>query len=405
MIRRAIRLAGARGLLPYLTLGYATFLVFLAIWGTRIPAEQVARIARLIPFSLVYAAAAVHLACCCLLFWPVLRQRLSLAPPPGDPGAPIVWPDGAALAALARRHRLRLAALPGGGWVLCRHRFSAIGTLLFHAALLLLPLAWAASEATRFRGDAWILEGHAFTGARAEYVRVEPADGFEARAPRLTLEVERVEAELWGPRLFFTELRALVATGAGAARRAAWIRLPEPLRVGDTRVTLRGFSYSLAFELVRGGHVIEGGDLNLRLFPPGTPDSFAVPGLPHRIHVRAYAEAGGYALERPRLFVAVTLGKRLVASGFRQLGEPLAFDGHAVSFPALLRGGEILVHRDLGYPLLWLALGLALAGLVLRIGFPPARAWILGGPSAATLVVREDAFAHRSLAALVGGAA
>ncbi|MEK6607603.1 MAG: cytochrome c biogenesis protein ResB [Myxococcota bacterium] len=388
--RSGLRLLGARAATPYLLLGYGAFLVLLAVWSLRTPPATVGAIARLAPFGLIYAVAAAHLVACLILSWPALRQRISLAVPAGESGVPIDL-RAHELAAAAGRARLRLRWTESErAGVLSRHRFAPLGTVVSHGALLLLPLALAASRATRFRGDAWIVEGHAFGGTRDEYVHVEPGGDFAARAPDVRFQVEAVEAKFWGRRLFFTDLRALVVPPGG---RSAWMTLAQPLRLGGARVSIHGFNVTPSFELVRAdGVLLESGDLNLRLFPPGAEDSFRLPPLPHRFWVRLRDADGGYAMTRPRLHVAVTMGKQLVAHGWRAPGEPIAFDGFRLTLPAVRRGGEIMVHRDLGYPLAWLALALLLAGAATRILLPSVRVWVRFEGGVAHAIVREDAF-------------
>ena len=68
----------------------------------------------------------------------------------------------------------------------------------------------------------------------------------------------------------------------------------------------------------------------------------------------------GFDLRRPLLHTAVTCGKRLVSHGWTRVGEPLEFDGYRLTYTAIRRGGDLLVHRDRGYALLWTALVAAL---------------------------------------------
>lgn len=403
---------GARGTTAYLLLAYSLFIMFLAVWGALVPAPVVANISHLVPFRLIYVLGGVHLLSCLLLSWPTFWQRTSLEVPPAEPGVPVSVSPGSTLVLMAKTEGLRFRRLEEGrSAVFFRNRWSPLGTVLFHAALLLLPVAFLLSRATRFQGDAWIVEGHPFRGTRAEYYKVEPPEGFSARAPRIAFDVESVEAFFWGNRLFFTDLRALLAVPRGEVADAHWIRLPQPAWMDGARVSIRGFNYTPAFELVGAdGALALSGDLNLRLFPPGTEDSFALPGLPHRFWVRLYPDSEGsqatpvnrgYDLKRPLLHAAVTCGKRLVAHAWLRAGEPIPFDGYRLAFPRILKGGEILVHRDAGYPLLWMALALALAGSAARIAFPSTRVWILWEGAEARAVVREDAFGCGRGAALV----
>jgi hypothetical protein len=401
-MRRLVERLGSKALTAYLVLAYAVFLVFLAVWGARIPKEVVGNISRLAPFWVIYAAAALHLACCLVAWWPSLARRTSLDLPEAALRSPVRLPPSGELAAQARKAGLRVRWLePGRVAVLHRNRLSPLGTALGHAALLLLPVAFLVSRATRFEGRAWIVEGHVFGGTRSEYVSFEPEPAFEARAPRVAIGVESVDAEFWGDRLFFTDLRALVSLPGTLERRI--IRLPQPAWIDGARVTLKGFNYTPAFQLLdERGRVLERGDLRLWLFPPGTEDSFTLPGLPHRIWVRLYPDSAGprgagpgqgHHLQNPLFHVAVTCGKRLVGHGWLRPGEPFPFDGYQIAFPAVRRAGEIVVHRDRGYPVLWLALGLALAGTAARVLFPSSRLWVVVEESGGRAVARDDAFA------------
>ena len=402
-MNRVVKAAGSRGLTAYLLFAYSVFLVFLIIWGARIPVQIVVNISKLAPFWLLYLVFGSHLLACLWLFWATVRQRCSLeSPPPAvmdrlDLNPSVDW------VAAARKGRLRLRWLsPGQTAVLFRNRWSSAGTVLFHGALFLLPLAFVTSRATRFKGEAWIVEGHSFTGQRAEYTLVEPAGEGERRAPRLEFDVETVAASFWGDRLFFTDLRALIVVREGESRSPRWITLPGPTWVGGTRVAIRGFNYTPAFELTSpDGALLASGDLNLRIFPTGTEDSFALPGLPHRAWVRLYPDSDGPAstplnrgfdLRNPLFHVAVTCGKRLAARGWLRVGEPLRFDGYRLAFTAIRKGGDILIHRDWGYPILWLAISLALAGTAARLVFPSTRVWLRREGGAMRASVRDDPF-------------
>jgi len=304
------------------------------------------------------------------------------------------WHPVAAIDRGRIRHDARSAGLRvserAGTLVLHRHRWTAAGTIVFHAALLLLPLVWLLSALTRFEGNAWVIEGHRFGGAREEYVQVEPEEAFARRAPVLDFMVESIDATFWGDRLFFTDLRAVFTTSEGAHLAT----LPAPARLGGARISIRGFNYTPSFELrAPDGRVVERGDLNLRLFPPGSEDSFRVPGLPHRFWMRLHPARQGYDLGDPRLHLAVTRGRRLVAQGWLRPGEPLIFEGYQVSFPVVHRAGDILVHRDASYPLLWIALVLALAGMLVRVVFPGVRIWIRHDGDQALALLRADPFA------------
>lgn len=406
---RLVSWLGSRGKTAYLLFAYCACVVLLAIWGARVPAAVTGNIARLPALTILYVAAGLHLFACLVSLWSLVRLRCSLEVPADDPGTLLPAPP-AAVAEEAIRLGFRRAKGPGDATVLVRHRFSPVGTFVFHAALLLLPVSWLASRETRFEGSAWIVEGHPFGGTRAEYARVTPENAFDARAPRVAFEVERIDAVFWGDRLFFTDLAALLRVPGEA--EPVWIRLPQPARVGGARVTMRGFNYTPAVEITgREGEPLEAADASLWLFPPGTEDSFAIPGLPYRFFVRLYPDSEGpearpvnrgNELKRPLFHVAVTSGKRLVTHGWLRPGEPLSFDGLTLRLPAIRKGGEVVIHRDAGYPVLWVALVLALVGASARIACPSSRVWLQADGEGTRAVVREDVFARGRAGRLLG---
>jgi len=398
MLAKLIRALAARWVTAYLMLTYALFVALLAAWSTISPAQRVAGIASLSPFWLLYLIAGVHLLACTIQFFASVRRRATLSLPEDRAGTAVTLTlNDETLAPAAKRAGMKCRWLDKESVaVLYRHRFSSVGTLLFHGALLLLPLAYVISGATRFEGKAWIIEGHTFEGKRAEYYRVTPTEHFSARAPKVHFETEAVEATFWQKKLFFTDLRALLITGKGAERQAAWATMAQPVWIDGARISIQGFNYTPSVEvLAPTGQRIQEADLNLRLFPPGVEDSFTLPGLPHRFWVRLYPDDRGFQLGKPVFHLAVTRGKRLVSRGWLRRGEHLAFDGFRIAFPAIRRGGEIVVHRDWGYPLLWAILMLALLGIAWRVLAPSCIVWLVKKDNGSVeAIVREDAFAR-----------
>ena len=417
-MKRLVRFLASKPLAAYLIVVYATFLVLLFVWGARIPPEVVANIAGLAPFWMLYSLGALHLFACLAVFIPSLLHRVSIELPAEGPERFDRVVDPSELPRLARRHGYRWRWLePDRLGVGSRFRWSPAGTLLFHGAILLVPAAILLSRATRFEGEAWIVEGHPFEGTRSEYTKVIPADSFERRAPHCSFDVEEIGATFWGDRLFFTDLRALLAIREEGRIRNAEIRLPQPTRIDGARVSIRGFNYTPSFTIeAPDGTTVATADLNLRLFPPGVADSFEIEELPYQFHVRLYPDSGGpasrprnrgFGLERPLFHVAVTSGKRIVSHGWIRPGERWEFDGFRLIFTSVLRGGDLLIHKDLGYPVLWAALLLALAGVAARIVFPSSCVWVRVGEGAIETVVREDPFSPRRAAEflkdLIGG--
>lgn len=267
-----------------------------------------------------------------------------------------------------------------GALVAYKWRFAPYGTLIFHLSFFVV-LAGILLSQSKFEGKVVVVEGQAFTNARAQLVEpskkvVEKIE--ESRLPKTTFVVDRVTPEFWEDKLFFTDLVADVAHPADTLAHAAKIRLSAPLSLNGESITLSGFGYAPGYMLsLPGGGVVENSYVTMKIFPSGFEDSFELKAVPYKVYLKIYSDyvdRGGepasksFALKNPRIDVKIEdkSGKQ-VYKGLVKPSEEIKIGDYLLSFPAIRLYGEFRIIKDPGIPLIFLGIFLACAGLAWRL--------------------------------------
>ncbi len=362
----------------------------LAVWGMRSPLEVVQNISRLFPFKALYALLLLNLVLCMVPRLPATLRRCGPARLPRDLGDLARYRTRgivreihepftlkALTRALRRRgYRVRLDA-DGRSLAAVRGRLAPLGDLAFHLAFLLILVGVFISASTRFSGDVVVTEGQTFWGEPGDYLAVQPRGDVSWRAPRLSFAVEKIGATFYQDELFFTELYAHVRYPADLAAGRTTVRLSQPLWLGGAMVTLVGYGFAPLYVL-RGpdGRELDSAAVNLNVFPPGTEDSFRLPGLPHQVYVTVFPDpvltdgvprSRSNNLRSPVLSLRVYRHKVRVYEGVVPLGSSVSFDGLRLEFPELRRSGQVRVLRDPGAPWVFAGFLLGIGGLVFRL--------------------------------------
>lgn len=382
LLWRAVDRLGSRPLSVGLMASLGLYLAILFAFGLAVPRTGVQGIASGWVFRLAYVLIAVNTAACVIrslsTVWPRCRA-LKL----GSGGAgrePMFAVAGeTAKAELVRRLGRRLfRSIPSaGGWLAVRGRYSLFGTPVFHLGILVLALAVLVDAEAGFRGTVLLNEGQSFFGEAREYLG--PVD--PALAPQTSFKVSSITPRYFGRHLFFTELVAELEGPVGPDARRHESRLSSPAKVGEAKVTLTGFGYSIAFRLEdSSGAVREESVANLMIFPPGTRDSLALPGLPHRVFLELYPDfregKGGKpdsaSMEpvNPRLRVTVLRNRERVAEALLRLGEPVEFEGFRFVPERLVPQGQFRVVSGRSDLLILVGMALMVLGLGWRVLFP-----------------------------------
>lgn len=387
--------AGSRNFSVFVLVMASTYVLILAVFGLLVETRWLNIVAGLYPFRLLYALFFLNLILCAIARAPTVVRRCKSEDFPalgGNVGrmkhaidVPVTDLRIEDLIQRLRRRGYAVRGAEGGsadadavsrpvGLIYAsRGRFSPMGNLLFHAGFLVLLLGAVTNVLYRFEGTAIIAEGGSFTGAKKEYRTI--AESFTGALPRVDFDVEKITADFWQGRVFFTGLEAQLVHRGG--REVA--RLSNAVRVGDAEVTISGFGYvPLAVLKDRDGEIVTRTHVKLNVFPPGTEDYFFVPGYPHKIFVSFYPdheEANGKIVSKsmdpvnPAYFLRIMRGRIPVYTGLVKPGAWADYDGLSISFPSFIRSGDFRVVRNPGHPFIWIAFVVMGLGLAWRLLF------------------------------------
>lgn len=376
----ASRLLASWKLSVVLMLTAATYNAHLSFFARKSPSQVIQNMAALAPFWGVYTLLLLNTAWCLWLRWPTLRRDVALSPLLAAASPSWEVPAPFADAAQAQRELARLgyrARLAEGGaaWGL-RHRWSAVGTYLFHGAFFVLAAGFITTLAFREEFRVVVAVGEEFVGAPEQVLSREGSALVTMGPPQTRFTHERLLPEFWEDQLLFTRLESTLTLEGGAQVETA---INRPVWLGGaTFVRLSGFGYAPRFELRSAqGAIVEESFIKLNVFPPGQQDTFRPGRLPHRFYLQLYpdlVEVDGapasktFALVRPGILVhgvrgKIDLGEQLL----RGPAEPFAFEGFELRFPEIRYWGEFRILHDPGAPVLALGLLMALVGLAMKL--------------------------------------
>ena len=118
------------------------------------------------------------------------------------------------------------------------------------------------------------------------------------------------------------------------------------------RLSVEGFGYSPRYVLMdKGGRQLDSSFVYLRIFPPGSEDSFRLLS-PLTYYIRYYPEGEG----GPHFYVRVARNRDLVFSGNVSMGEAFRYENASMSLPEVRQWTRLGIKGNPGRPLL--ALGL-----------------------------------------------
>jgi hypothetical protein len=261
-----------------------------------LPAEQLRNIIyREAFFIWVYVALAVVTVSCVTARAGDAWKRALRAPAVGTKLRPVGQPVGIAGAwDSARAMRALQAAglgrrVEGDGWVWgVRHRWSSLGTVASHLAIVLVILlgAWWVSRPEPFQGSVLVAEGERFDGALSSYVETMGAE-----PPAVAFDLVSVDPRFHEDVLLFTRLDCQLVSNTG---RTHSVRLgkpwyPEP----TTQVAIEDFGWTAEVLGGRESTTVVGPSVyKLQVFPPGSPDyiDVAIEDARYRLKVVVYGD-------------------------------------------------------------------------------------------------------------------
>ncbi len=388
-MRRIYNWLSSRRLNVILTASAAAYSVLLVIWATMSPPNIVYGIGSSLPFKIVLALYIINNLLCLLQQAKVSIAACRVVVPSMDDvigrshfrSSTAFRPSDRALISARQvlvRRGFRVSAEAGSGrFSVVRGRLTPIATILFHAALFLLPLGIIVGSMINVKAQMVLAEGESFRGTAAEYTLVTPKDRVD-QLPPIDFRVEKVRPRFWSKTLLFTDLYADIVTPADNPTASHTVRLNVPWKPAiDTYVSLVGLGYAPRYSLeVAGEGVVEDGFVKLTTFPPGARDSFTTSAGNYTIDMAVLPDArkaGGKLvnktldLRRPAYDVEVTAGERKVFKGTVLTSEKIELTPSlTLSFPEIRYWGQFRVVRAGGVPFIWLGFWLATIAVIWR---------------------------------------
>lgn len=361
MKRRVLKFLASRELSTYIIIVAGIYYIFLFAWGLTSPGKAVMNISKTLPFIFLYLLFFINLILCIIDRLPVIIRRLS--------ENPVFLKAGDELKVIANdlnelehifKKRYRILKRDVDNILFVKGKYGAIAEIIFHLSFIFILTGVLLSIITHFEGKAVVVEGYSFWGEFSDYIEKPPEDIFYKRAPDISFRVNRVEAEFWEDKLFFTDLFAEMLYPADTGKNKKILRLRSGMWNKGVFVNIQGMGYAPVFLIKdKRGKILDSRTLSLNVFPPPTEDSFLIPELPYRVYLKFYPDAvingnkiepGVMWIKNPVYSIRVMRGKRPVFSGILKLGEEAIFDGYALSFPDVKKWAQIRVTKDYGIP-------------------------------------------------------
>ncbi len=314
----------------------------------------------------------------------------------------------AALRAYGCRH-----VVCGEGWCWgVRHRWSSLGTVLFHVGLIVAfsgMFIEASVPAVRFQGDLVLAEGESCSGG-ADTAYIDVPEGASPVSPAVAFTVERVEPRFYRDILLFTSLTAHLRSGD----KVHEVRVSHPWIVApDTMVSITDFGYALDIE-TRSGSARESvrSVYKLKAFPAGQSDTIdvAVGDAGYRMTVTVFGDyidrdgtpgVRSFNSDDPRVLVSVARklkagGERvLISERLMALGDAVTVPHGEIRIPRLRHYGVFRIVRDPLAPIIAFGLACVVVGVSLRLLLPRTEALVMGEGDGIVVSVRSEIYGQR----------
>lgn len=196
----------------------------------------------------------------------------------------------AVLMVISAAKALRLVTGAGSGRKAVAPRLPA---LLFYGGCALITSGVLLSSQVRFEGNVLLTEGQGFGGDASEYVEGTVYRGRFGRYPDMAMVMKKVSPHFWrqGRRVLDITAEADCRRGAYNPAGPITIRSYFPALAGDLLLRIRSFGYSPFYRIVNTeGRVFDEAFVMLKLFPPGSEDSFRTIELPHTFYLKYYPD-------------------------------------------------------------------------------------------------------------------
>ena len=378
---RAWNFLGSRNFSIFVFVMSLVFVFMLFFFGMYLPVMGVNELAFFLPFKVFYPLFFLNLTLCIIRWFPVVLARCRKMDPPDSieemerfSQKTEVKADSYNIRKIKKyfNNRGYTVEHSSGGTVLfyaMRGRFSPVGTILFHISFFFLVFGILVSMLFRFDASSLYPEGFSFPGTRESYQIISEAP--LAYFPRVSFNINKVEADFWDGRLHFTRMGAQISHNG----RTDFIELSRDTTIDGATVTANAYGFAPIYALKdRSGNIISSQPVLLRVFYPGARQVFQIPELPHKIYATYYPdedkmEDGKITNYPPKPIFKLEIfrGRLLVYEGLIRIGEWIEFDGLGLAFTDLSRWVGIRVVNDPGFRFIWTGFFLMIVGLIWRL--------------------------------------
>jgi cytochrome c biogenesis protein len=294
------------------------------------------------------------------------------------------------------------------------------GSLVFHVSFLLLLLGLAYGKGFGYRGQATIVEGDTWADARINYDAFTPGRFFTAGdLPPFSLRLDDFSNSFYDnltPRQYASRLTALDA--GGRPTQAQKVTVNRPMTVDGVRVFQSDYGYAPVVRVRSpSGEVLQDGPVLSSREPTSEVSNGAIrlPSLKPQVGLQVVMFTGLRQVRLPDGREQIFNDPRLVNpvlvvlpfkgdlkasqahsvftldfSGLSSAGNPLILplgksgkfpDGLQVEFPSLKQYTVLTLASDPGVPIVAVAAGLILLGLIPSLYVSRRRVWLRAAPA------------------------
>lgn len=320
----------------------------------------------------------------------------------------------AALGALTGPGRVRIVE-GDRGLLALGGRLGFWGSMLFHAALLIVGIGGVLSVYTSFQGTMVIAEGQTLIDEPASYVSVakEPQIGDAFTGAGITLE--RLEMQYDGSTLT-RAIAQFTAQDEGAVPSSESVQVNYPLDVGWKSYLLGNSGYAAAVEASTEGQTLYSGVVNLgERTDSGYADTVALPdGSELKLSATgdSLAPSEGrtprrYELASPQLEVELVRNGTGWGDAVLSPGQSATIGGTTITFGGLRLWNELMVRGDRGRYVVYVGFWLCVVGVLARLADPKRQVLIVSADGKTVVAARHrygaasaDALERRAAALL-----
>jgi hypothetical protein len=230
------------------------------------------------------------------------------------------------------------------------------------AVVLFVSGLWV-SHLTRFSAEVVLTEGQSFHTQQGDYDPGSVYMGRFARVPDTGIKLENLQPSFSdnGKRVVRLEGSVQMIDMKDGETEDYVLRDGLPKLIKGTFMKLKDFGYSPRYALKsKEGRVLDSSFIYMRLFPPGSEDSFRLLS-PLTYHVRYYpAEKDGGS--DPVFRLRIVRNKDIVFNDTVQLAEDISFENSRIAIEEVRMWTKLTIVRDWGGLIAFTGLALGVPG-------------------------------------------